>query len=105
MTNVEFFNLLKNVDIPWRYSKAEKGLSIPYGLYSYEREPILLADNIVYAIANSVTIEIYAKTKEELDSICIQLEQIFAENEIVWNSNESHSIDEEFYLNSYNLEV
>lgn len=47
MTNVEFFNLLKNVDIPWRYLKAEKGLRIPYGLYSFEREPILLADNIV----------------------------------------------------------
>ncbi|MBQ0113541.1 MAG: hypothetical protein KBT03_10455 [Bacteroidales bacterium] len=105
MTNVEFFNLLQNVDIPWRYSKAEKKLRVPYGVYSYEREPILLADNIVYAIANSVSIDIYARTKDELDNICIQLEQIFADNEIVWNSNESHSIDEEFFLNSYNLEV
>lgn len=105
MTNVEFFNLLQNVDIPWRYSKAEKKLRVPYGVYSYEREPILLADNIVYAIANSVSIDIYARTKDELDNICIQLEQIFADNEIVWNSHESHSIDEEFFLNSYNLEV
>lgn len=105
MTNAEFYNLLTQVDIPWRYSHAEDGIKIPFGIYSFERESSLLADNRVYSIKNSVEIEIYAGSKVRLDELCEQLEEIFAENDIVWTSNEEFSLDENFYLNTYTLEV
>lgn len=105
MTISDFFENLKQVRIPWRYDHVEEGLPLPFGVYTYERAPMLEADNKVFAIKNKATVDVYAKTKEELDEICLQIEKVFEDNDIIWSSNESHSMDEVFYLNSYSMEV
>jgi len=105
MTVIEFHNLLSQVDIPWRYSHVEDGISIPFGIYTYERENALSADNKVYSIKHSAEVEVYAGSKATLDELCEELEEIFANNEIVWTPSERYSLDENFYLNTYKLEV
>lgn len=105
MTDIEFYNILNQVEITWRYNHVEKGTKLPYGVYTFERASALNADNKVYSTKNDVEVKIYARTKDQLDEICVALEEVFENNDIVWNSDETYSMDEEFYLNVYHMEV
>lgn len=105
MTITELKALLDGLDIPVRYGDVPDGTALPFAIYTYGRSPLLVADNKVYAVKGEVQVDVYCNTKTELDQHCTQLEEIFDNNDIIWDCVESHSIEESYYLNTYNLEV
>lgn len=105
MTINEFHDILSQVNITWRYDHVEKGTALPYGVYTFYRDSLLNADNKTFAKKNVVEVNVYALNKAQLDEICEQVEKGFEDNDIPWSAVESYSLDESFYLNTYNMEV
>lgn len=105
MTRVELANVIGSVGLPTAYHNFTNATkkAPPYICYYYEDSNDLYADNINYAKIESVTIELYTKTKMVV--LEDRLESILNTNGITYSKYETYIDDEQMLMVTYYAEV
>ena len=105
MTLAEFYEILKQSQIPfsYRFWKEKEKPKLPYGVYYSTGSNNFQADGIVYQSANEIVIELY--TNNKAPAIEQKLETVLTNAGLFFEKDEIYLSDEKMLEIIYNLEV
>lgn len=98
MTLQDFADILAKLEIQYFYREADAGAKLPWIEYNSTLEPLLIADNYVYAAKRKFQIELYTKTKKQAEAIIEKLLELLDAHELIWDLSETIMIEQGYYL-------
>lgn len=103
MTQNELAALLKKTGLPFAHNHWEKPPRPPYGLYLFDGTENFGADDIVYAVVEQITLELYTVDRSEADMQ--RIERVLEDAEIFWDRDTVYVPDLRLFQTSYEIEV
>lgn len=105
MTFKEIAEMIEDIGLPFTYYSWPENAAppLPYIVYYYPGTQNFPADNSVYAVNQTLNIELYTRMKDfDLED---EVETVLAANNIVWDKTETYIDTEHMFEVLYEMEV
>lgn len=104
MSIEELIELLENYDVQCTFSHFKKPVTPPFMIYLSPSTNNFNADNVVYYVDKSLTLELYTRVDTILEEN--KLEDYLTKNNVLWDKTSQTWIDDEKVIMSvYELNV